>query len=68
MPFFIIDSIPGVRYETREEAFAVIDDMVRDGIAEPAEFSVVERDQNGDIVGEPFGTPSEFGKAKTTAA
>lgn len=71
VPFFIIDSIhgdPGGRYETREAAFTVIDGMVRDGIAQPGQFSVIERDQNGDVVGEPFGAPSEFGKAKTTAA
>jgi hypothetical protein len=71
VPFFVIDSIhgdPGGRYETREEALAVIDGMVRDGIAEAAQFSVIERDQNGDVVDEPFGAPSEFGKTKTTAA
>ena len=68
--FFIIDSIhgdPGSRHETREECFEIIDGMVRDGIAEPGEFSVVELDENGRVVGEPFGAPSEADRANTAA-
>jgi hypothetical protein len=71
MPFFIGDSIhgdPGSRHETREECFEIIDGMVRDGIAEPGQFSVVEVDERGRVVGEPFGAPSEFEHAKTSTA
>jgi hypothetical protein len=71
VPFFIIDSVhgdPGSRHETREECFEIIDGMVRDGIAEPGEFSVVEVDERGRVVGEPFGAPSELGHAKTASA
>ena len=71
MVFVIIDSVhgdPGGRYETRDEAFAVIDGMVHDGIAEPGEFSVVERDAQGRVVGEPFGAPSELAHTKTASA
>lgn len=71
MPFFIIDSIhgePGSRHETREESFEIIDGMVRDGIAELGQFSVIEIDERGRVVGEPFGTPSELDHAKTSAA
>jgi hypothetical protein len=71
MPFFIIDSIhgdPGSPHATREECFEIIDGMVRDGIAEPGQFSVIELDENGDVVGEPFGAPSELQRTGTTAA
>lgn len=71
MPFFIIDSVhgdPGSPHATREECFEIIDGMVRDGIAEPGQFSVIELDENGEVVGEPFGAPSEFEQAKTQLA
>jgi hypothetical protein len=68
VPFFIIDSIhgdPGSRHETRAECFEIIDGMVRDGIADVGEFSVVEIDDRGRVVGEPFAAPSELQHAKT---
>ncbi len=71
MPFFIINSIhgdPGSRHATREECIEIIDGMVRDGIAKAGEFSVIEIDDKGEVVGEPFGAPSEFEHAKTSAA
>ena len=71
MAFFIIDSIhgdPGSRHDTREECFEIIDGMVRDGIAEPGEFSVVEVDERGRVVGEPFAAPSEVAHAKTASS
>jgi hypothetical protein len=63
MPFVVIVSIhgdPGGRYETREQAFAVIEGMVRHGIAAAGAFTVVERDSSGQVVGEPFGAPSDL--------
>ncbi len=69
MAFFIIDShgSPGTPHETRQECFEVIDEMVRDGIAELGEFWVVEHDEHGRVVGEPFPAPSGLEHAKTTA-
>jgi hypothetical protein len=40
----------------------------RDGIAEPGEFSVVEVDERGRVVGEPFAAPSELEHANTASA
>ena len=71
MPFFIVDSVhgdPGSRHQTREECFEIIGGMARDGIAEPGQFSVVEVDERGRVVGEPFGASSELDHAKTSAA
>jgi hypothetical protein len=69
MAFLIIDShgSPGAPHATREECFEIIDGMVRDGIAEPGEFWVVEHDEHGRVVGEPFPAPSGLEYAKTTA-
>ena len=55
---------PGSPHEMREECFEIIDGMVRDGIAPPDELWVVEHDERGRVVGEPFGAPSglEFAK------
>jgi hypothetical protein len=58
---------PGSVHGTREECFEIIDGMVRDGLAEPGEFWVVEHDQRGRVVGEPFPAPSGLEQAKTTA-
>lgn len=71
MPFFIIDSIhgdPGSPHTTREECFEIIDGMVRDYIAQPGQFSVVEHDAEGRVVGEPFGAPSEAWQVKNSDA
>ena len=69
MAFFIIDSHggPGTAHETREECFEIVDGMVHDGLAEPGEFWVVEHDEHGRVVGEPFPAPSGLESAKTTA-
>jgi hypothetical protein len=58
---------PGSPHATREECFEIIDGMVRDGIAQPGEFWVVEHDEQGRVVGEPFPAPSGLEFAKTTA-
>jgi DNA-binding NarL/FixJ family response regulator len=61
VPFVIVHSVygePGGRYASRDEALAVIDGMVRDGIAEPAEFAVVEVDMDGEVIGKPFQSPT----------
>ena len=70
MAFFIINSHgdPGTPHETREECFEIIDGMVRDGIAEPGEFWVIEHDEGGRVVGEPFPAPSGIEQAKTQLA
>lgn len=38
------------RHETREEAIAAIDEMIREGLAEPGEFNVREIDRGGRTV------------------
>jgi hypothetical protein len=38
--------------------------MVRDGIAEPGEFWVIEHDENGRVVREPLPAPSGHEQAK----
>lgn len=51
--FVIVDSVhgePGGRYETEGEAVAVVEGMVADGLAEPGQFSVLERDGAGRVV------------------
>ncbi|MGH3115396.1 MAG: hypothetical protein ACRDOP_18200 [Gaiellaceae bacterium] len=69
MAFLIINrhGDPGSPHETREDCFEIIDGMVRDGIAEPGEFWVVEHDDDGRVVGAPFPAPSGLEQAKTTA-
>jgi hypothetical protein len=70
MPFFIINGHgdPGMPHATREECFEIVDGMVRDGIAEPGEFWVIEHDDRGHVVGEPFPAPSGVEQAKTQLA
>jgi hypothetical protein len=60
VPFLTINrhGDPGALHATREECFEIIDTMVRDGIAEPGEFWVVEHDARGRVVGKPFPAPS----------
>jgi hypothetical protein len=52
--FFIVqESIHGdslSRHERREDAVALIEDMVREGVAEPGEFNIREHDEQGRIV------------------
>lgn len=57
---------PGRPHATRDECFAIIDGMVRDGIAEVGEFSVIEiDDESGRQVGPPMPAPSGAGLATT---
>lgn len=58
---------PGSPHDTHEACFEVIDGMVRDGLAEPGEFWVIEHDEHGRAVGEPFPAPSGLEHARTTA-
>ena len=64
MSFLIINrhGDPGSQHPTRDECFEIIDSMVRDGIAEPDEFWIVEHDEHGLVVGEPFPPPSGLGR------
>jgi hypothetical protein len=51
--FIVQESIHGdgpSRYETEAEAIAVIDEMIRQGVAEPGEFSIREIDDSGHTV------------------
>lgn len=68
--FLVIDSLygdPFGSHATREEAFAAIDGMVGDAIAEPGEFSVIEY-RDGRPVGRPFPAPSELAYQAAEAA
>jgi hypothetical protein len=38
------------RHETREEAVAAIEEMIRNGAAEPGEFNIRELDETGKTV------------------
>lgn len=60
MSFLIISrhGDPGPPHATREDCFEIIDRMVSEGLAEPGEFWVVEHDESGRVVGEPFPAPS----------
>ena len=46
-------------HATREECFEIIDAMIRDGSADAGEFWVVEHDEGGRVVGEPFPAPKD---------
>jgi hypothetical protein len=55
------------RHETREEAIAAIEEMLREGLAEPAEFNIREIDDKGEIV-RVFGVPDTSAPAQTGVA
>ena len=55
------------RHDTREQAIAAIDEMLRDGLAEPGEFNVREIDDRGETV-RVFGVPDAAAPAKTGVA
>ena len=42
------DSLSG--HEAREDAVALIEDMIREGLAEPGQFNIRELDEHGTIV------------------
>lgn len=46
----------GSRHETAEEALAAIENMIREGVAEPGEFNVRQVDRDGRTV-RVFGLP-----------
>jgi hypothetical protein len=51
--FIIQESIHGdslSRHERREDAVAMIEGMVREGLAEPGQFNIRELDEQGKIV------------------
>jgi hypothetical protein len=51
--FIVQESIHGdylSSHEAREDAVAMIEDMVRDGLAEPGQFNIRELDEQGRIV------------------
>lgn len=55
------------RHETREEAIAAIQEMLRNGLAEPGEFNIREIDDGGQTV-RVFGVPDASVPAKTEVA
>jgi uncharacterized protein YjaZ len=51
--FIVQESIHGdslSRHETREDAVALIEDMIREGLAEPGQFNIREHDESGRVV------------------
>ena len=59
--FIVQESIhedPVSRHERREDAIAAIEEMIRDGLAEPGEFNIREIDDVGSTVGV-FSLPGE---------
>ena len=51
--FVVQESIHGdslSRHEAREDAVALIEDMIREGFAEPGQFNIRELDEQGRIV------------------
>lgn len=55
------------RHGTREEAIAAIEEMLREGLAEPGEFNIREIDDRGETV-RVFGVPDAAAPPKTGVA
>ncbi len=55
------------RHQTREDAIAAIEEMIREGVAEPGEFNIREIDDDGETV-RVFGVPEGAAPAKTGVA
>jgi hypothetical protein len=55
------------RHETRDEAIAAIEEMIREGLAERGEFNIREIDDAGNTV-RVFGVPDSAAPAKTEVA
>ena len=55
------------RHQTRKDAIAAIEEMVREGVAEPGEFNIREIDDRGETV-RVFGVPDAAEPAKTGVA
>ena len=68
--FIVQESIhadPVSRHERREDAIAAIEELIREGLAEPGEFNIREIDDRGEIV-RVFGVPDTAAPAKTEVA
>jgi len=55
------------RHQTREDAIVAIEEMIREGVAEPGEFNIREIDDRGETV-RVFGMPDAAAPAKTGVA
>ena len=55
------------RHQTREDAIVAIEEMIREGVAEPGEFNIREIDDRGETV-RVFGVPDAAEPAKTGVA
>ena len=55
------------RHQRREDAIAAIEEMIREGVAEPGEFNIREIDDRGETV-RVFGVPDATAPAKTGVA
>jgi hypothetical protein len=55
------------RHKTREDAIAAIEEMLREGLAEPGEFNIREIDDGGETV-RVFGLPDATAPARTGVA
>jgi len=51
------------RHETREDAIAAIEEMIREGVAEPGEFNIREIDDRGETV-RVSGVPDAAGRPR----
>jgi hypothetical protein len=55
------------RHETRDDAIAAIEEMIREGVAAPGEFNIREIDDRGETI-RVFGLPDASAPAKTGVA
>ena len=55
------------RHQTRDDAIAAIEEMIRERVAEPGEFNIREIDDSGETV-RVFGVPDATAPAKTGVA
>jgi hypothetical protein len=55
------------RHQTRKDAIAAIEEMIREGVVELGEFNIREIDDSGETVCV-FGVPDAAGPAKTGVA
>jgi hypothetical protein len=67
MSVFSIHADHVSRHETRDEAVAAIEEMIREGLAERGEFNIREIDDSGDTV-RAFGVPDSAAPVKTEVA
>jgi hypothetical protein len=68
--FIVQESIPAdhvSRHNTREEAIAAIEELIREGLAEPGEFNIREIDAAGKTV-PVFGMPDTAATSRTEVA